>query len=96
MPGIHRDGDSRSCGASTIVSGQSTVYCNGHLAAVDGDAESHGAGNAEPIYGALNVYINGKRIIVAPGDTAYNVDLAGHPPGADDPATASPNVFAYG
>ena len=37
MPAIHRHGDARVCGATTIVSGQSTVRANGELVSVDGD-----------------------------------------------------------
>ena len=57
MPKIHRDTDSRACGAGTVVSGQSTVYANGLLVSVDGDPNNHGAGN---LSAACNeVYVNG-------------------------------------
>lgn len=92
MTGVHRNGDTRFCGASTIVSGQSSVYVNGVLAAVEGDPESHGAGNLISIVGS-SVFIEGKKIIVL-GDTA-TIDNAFHPPGQTDPATVSSSVFAY-
>lgn len=41
---IHRDTDSRTCGATTVVSGQSTVFANNLLVSVDGDPNSHGGG----------------------------------------------------
>ena len=44
MPSVHRDGDGRICGATTIVSGNSTVYANNKLVAVNGDPNSHGGG----------------------------------------------------
>lgn len=61
MPGVHRDGDARICGATTIVSGQSTVFANGKLIAVDGDENSHGGGSL--IASNNNVYINGKLVV---------------------------------
>ena len=44
MPAIHRNTDPRACGATTIVSGQSTVYANDKLISVNGDPNSHGGG----------------------------------------------------
>lgn len=95
MPGNHRNGDSRFCGASTRVTGQSSVFVNGKLWAVDGDPNSHGAGNLVPVYGAKNVYINGKLIIVAVGDIA-KPDNAPHPTGPTNPSQSSGDVFTYG
>lgn len=95
MPGSHRNGDSRFCGAATIVQGQGSVYVNGQLWAVEGDPESHGAGNLIAVYGAKNVYINGKLVIVAIGDTATSDDEF-HPDPPTDPESASGDVFAYG
>lgn len=45
MPPIHRLTDSRICGATTVVVGNSTVYANNLLVAVDKDPNIHGAGN---------------------------------------------------
>lgn len=95
MPGAHRDTDSRFCKAKTTVGGQSTVYVNSLLWAVDGDAETHGGGYLIPVYGAKNVYINGKLIIVAVGDAA-EPDALGHPVPPTDPQQSSGDVFAYG
>ena len=93
MPKAHRETDSRNCGATTIVEGQSTVFNNGKLWAVDFDPNTHGAGNLKPITGH-SVFCEGKEVIVLP-DTCYNCDNADHCPPSDDPATASPDVFAY-
>ena len=41
MPAAHRNGDLRTCGATTSVTGQSTVTVNGKLWAVLGDKDSH-------------------------------------------------------
>ena len=95
MPGAHRDGDSRFCGATTIVQGQGTVTVNGKLWAVEGDPESHIHGNLVAVTGAKNVYINGKLVIVAVGDVAGS-DEEGHPGPPTDPQDSSGDVFAYG
>ena len=68
MVQVHRNGDSRACGATTKVSGQGFVYVDGELWAVDGDPDSHGGGNLSPGRIAA-IYINGKRVIGV-GDTA--------------------------
>jgi hypothetical protein len=54
---VHRNGDSRACGASTTVTGQSTVYVNNKLVAVQNDPNSHGGGG-------LNASINPGTIFV--------------------------------
>lgn len=101
MPGAHRDEDLRYCGGQTKVEGQTNVYVNNKLWAVDGDPEqpgSHGGGPLKPIYGAKNVYINSKLVICAAGDTSYTPDDQGHPPGraGDDPYGHSTDVAVYG
>lgn len=95
MPGAHRHGDSRFCGAHTIVQGQGTVTVNGKLWAVNGDPETHVNGELVAVYGAKNVYIQGKNVIVAVGDVAKS-DKAGHPGPPTDPQGSSGDVFAYG
>lgn len=94
MPGAHRNGDSRFCGASTIVQGQSNVKVNGKLWAVNGDPNSHGGGSLVAVYGARNVKINGKLVICAVGDKAGG-DNKKHPLPPTDPAQASSDVFVY-
>lgn len=97
MPGAHRFNDSRQCGATTIVAGQSTVYVNGKLWSVVGDPNSHGAGNL--ILGGASspatVKINGIPVIVHP-TTPAGPDLALHPIPPTDTASSSGNVNAYG
>lgn len=61
MPAVHRNGDSRICGASTIVAGNSNVFCNSKLVSVDGDPNSHGGGNLQAQNN--NVYVNGKLVV---------------------------------
>jgi uncharacterized Zn-binding protein involved in type VI secretion len=67
MPISHRNGDSRSCGASTIVSGQNFVTIDGQLWSVVGDPDSHGGG--ELINTQNFVTINGIYVILV-GDPA--------------------------
>lgn len=64
---VHRQDDLRSCGATTIVIGQTNVFANGKLISVDFDPNTHGQGNL--IARSKNVFINGK-MIVNVGDTA--------------------------
>lgn len=94
MPGAHRDSDKRFCGARTVVSGQSTVFVNSLLWAVDGDPNTHGGGLLVAKYGKKNIYINKKLIIVAVGDEA-TPDGRGHRTGTTNPLGRSGNVFAY-
>jgi uncharacterized Zn-binding protein involved in type VI secretion len=93
MPKVHRDGDARVCGAVTVVEGQSSVYVNGKLWAVEGDPNSHNEGRL--IASGSSVYINGKKVIVHAPDDA-TADLAGHPPATTKTAEGSGSVYTYG
>lgn len=92
MPAAHRDTDARICGATTIVTGQSTVYVNGLLWAVDGDPNTDGGGNL--IAGSRRVFINGKAVVNHSPDSASADDScpAGAPHCAPATAGGSPNV----
>lgn len=94
MPGAHRDSDTRFCTALTNVVGQTNVYVNGLLWAVEGDPNTHGEGDLIQVYGDRNVYINGKRAICAVGDLA-EPDMALHPAPPTDPLSASTDTFIY-
>jgi hypothetical protein len=91
---VHRDTDPRSCGATTIVSGQSNVYANNLLVSVDGDPNSHGGG--ELAAANNNVFVNNKLVVNNTPETAAPDGLC-PPLGGDhcEPVTASgsPNVF---
>ena len=89
MAAVHRHGDNRSCGATTVVSGQSTVYVEGQLFSVDGDPNSHGSGAL--IASGSTVKINNKPIIIV-GDNASSDTLGHTNPSA---ATGSGTVSAY-
>ena len=59
---IHRDTDSRNCGAKTTVTGQGTVYANKLLVSVNADPNDHGAGD---LTAACNqVFVNGKMVVI--------------------------------
>ena len=61
MPEVHRNGDSRACGASTIAQ-CNNVFTNNKLTSIDGNPNSHGGGSlnaANP-----NVYIGGTLVVI--------------------------------
>jgi uncharacterized Zn-binding protein involved in type VI secretion len=89
---VHRHGDSRYCTATTTVVGQSTVFVNGLLAAVDGDPETHGQGQLVSTSPGT-VFVEGKKLIVV--DDNALADSAPHSPPTTKPSTGSPNVKAY-
>lgn len=100
MPGAHRHDDTRFCGATTIVTGQSTVRVNGRLWAVEGDRDTHcNLGSLNAVYGAGTVKIGNKKFICAVGDTAApdrQACFIRHPAGATNPLGHSFNVIIYG
>jgi uncharacterized Zn-binding protein involved in type VI secretion len=94
MAQIHRNTDSRICGASTVVVGQSTVFANSLLVAVNGDPNTHSGGNL--IAACKNVFINQKMVVNHSPDNAEPDGLCPIPGGPHcAPATASgsPNVY---
>lgn len=97
MPAVHRNTDSRVCGASTVVSGQGTVYANGLLIAVMNDQNTHGGGGLNASVNPGTVFINGKKMVVV-GSSA-SPDALCPPIGAPhcNPKSTggSPDVFAF-
>ena len=96
MAKAHRENDSRTCGARTNVTHQSSVYVNNKLWAVENDPNTHGGGQLN----ALNtgVYIENKKVIVRSDDAdADNLCPSEGGPHCDpDPNEGSDDVFAYG
>lgn len=92
MPQAHRDGDLRACEATTVVVGQSTVFANGKLWAVENDPNTHGGGGLIPT--GHTVFIEGKPVIVHTPDLA-KVDGLDHVGAEDETAQGSDSVFAY-
>ena len=89
MPAVHRHGDARVCGATTIVSGQGTVYANGLLVSVNGDINTHGAGAL--VAGSDNVFAGGKAVVNNTPDAAL-IDTLGHAPALTKTAAGSSDV----
>ena len=89
MPAVHRHGDARVCGATTIVLGQSTVYANGLLVSVNGDINTHGAGAL--VAGSDNVFDGGKAVVNNTPDLAV-IDSLGHGPQLTKTAAGSSDV----
>lgn len=78
MPAIHRQDDSRACGATTIVTGQSTVYAGGKLVSVNGDENTDGGG---ALTAACNNVFAGGMLVVNVGDSAAPDSLCPIPGG---------------
>lgn len=94
MAAIHRHSDPRTCGATTVVTGNSTVFANGLLVAVNGDPNTHGGGDL--IAACRNVFVHGKMVVNHSADNAAPDGLCPIVGGAHcGPATAggSPDVF---
>jgi uncharacterized Zn-binding protein involved in type VI secretion len=87
---VHRQNDARVCGATTVVVGQDSVFANDKLIAVNGDPNTHGAGNL--VAGSNHVFVNGIAVVNNTPDSAAS-DNALHPPTSTKTAAGSPNVF---
>jgi uncharacterized Zn-binding protein involved in type VI secretion len=65
---IHRNGDSRTCGAATVVAGQNTVFANRRLVSVNADPNSHGGGALSAR--CNQVFVNGKMVVIVGNSAA--------------------------
>jgi uncharacterized Zn-binding protein involved in type VI secretion len=95
MPAVHCETHTRACGATTIVTGQSTVRSNNLLWSVQGDPNTDGNGGL--IASGSTVRINNIPIIVI-GDSANPDDLCiplGGPHCNPSAASGSSNVSCY-
>jgi len=94
---IHRQGDSRTCGASTITT-QTTVRANGRFISVNNDPNSHGGGNLRATETVGKVRIGGIAVILSgdPSGPDALCPIPGGPHCAPAAASASPNVRAGG
>lgn len=90
---VHRDTDSRSCGATTDSAQGRNVYVNNLLWSINGDPNSHGSGSL--IADVNEVYIGGI-MTVNVGDSANPDDLCAPVGGshcAPAASSGSDNVF---
>ena len=92
MAAVHRDTDSRSCGASTVTAQAKNVFANGLLISIDGDPNSHGGGALAA--GSKNVFIGGTLVVNHTPDGAAPDALCPVAPPHCAPVTAqgSPDV----
>lgn len=94
---IHREGDARSCGATTKAS-CATVRINGKFISIEGDTNSHGGGALRATQTAGKVRVNGRPVIIL-NDPAAPDKLCPPLGGAHcnpKASSASPNVRAGG
>jgi uncharacterized Zn-binding protein involved in type VI secretion len=74
---IHRHNDSRACGATTLVTGQKTVYANGELVSVDQDPNTHDAGNL--IAACNEVYVKSKKVVIVGNSASADSEKHSNP-----------------
>jgi len=67
---VHRNTDDRKCGATTIVSGQSTVFVNNLLISVNGDENTHGGGAISAA--CNNVFVENKLVARVGNDASQD------------------------
>jgi uncharacterized Zn-binding protein involved in type VI secretion len=92
---IHRQGDSRICGATTVNT-QTTVRANNRFVSIDGDPNTHGGGALIATDTVGKVRINSIPVILL-NDPANPDRLCPIPPHCGpDASSASPNVRAGG
>lgn len=96
MPAVHRDGDLRTCGATTVVSGQATVFINGKLASVHDDPNSHGEGKLTATNNNGSVFVNGKLLVLLDSGALPDLlcQVIGPPHCNPRSSSASSDVFA--
>lgn len=87
MPQVHRHGDSRSCGATTTASNNSSVFVNDQPISVDADPNTHGGGE---LNAACNSVYVGGILVVLNGNSAAPDSLCPLPGGSHcSPAATS-------
>jgi hypothetical protein len=96
MTAAHRNGDLRACAATTVVTGQSTVFVNGKLWAVDQDQNSETGGQLNPA--GTTVKINGKKVVVVNDPASADVNCVPLGGAHCNPyaSAGSGNVTCYG
>ena len=95
---VHRHSDSRSCGATTTVMGQGTVWVNNKLASVQGDGNTHGGGALSASVNDGTVWINNKKVVLKGSGSApdYLCRPKGPPHCSPSATSGSGDVYACG
>lgn len=98
MPGAYLDTFLRFCGATNIVTGQSSFYINGLKASVEGDKNSHNNLGDLVSQSPGTIFIEGKKMIAAVIDGAQpdQIGLITHVTDFPTPQQGSSDFFAYG
>ena len=94
---IHRQGDSRVCGASTVTQ-QNTVRANNRFVSIQGDPNTHGGGNLRATETVGKVRVANIPVILQndPAGPDGLCPIPGGPNCAPSASSASPNVRAGG
>jgi len=94
---VHRHTDSRVCGATTVVVGQSTVIANGLLVSVQGDPNTHGGGALGATVNPGSVIIEGKEMVVVGSSAAPDAlcPIPGGPHCDPKSSSGSDDVLAF-
>ena len=89
---IHRHSDPRVCGATTVVTGNTSVFANDLLVSVNGDPNSHSAGAL--VAGCNHLYVHSALVVNNTPDGSAADALCPIPPHcAPITAGGSTNVF---
>jgi len=92
VPQVHRNGDSRSCGAGTTASNNSRVFVNNRPISVDNDPNTHGGGE---LNAACNKVFVDEVLVVLNGNSAASDSLCPLPGGphcSPSATSGSPDV----
>ena len=97
MPLVHRIGDFRRCGATTVGVASARILVEGLPIATATMINSHGGAPLAPVYGKMNILIGPSKLpLITNADTAIGADAAKHPAALAGPLTGAPRTFAYG
>ena len=94
---VHRNGDSRACGASTTVTGQSTFYVNNKLVAVQNDPNSHGSGGLNASINPGTIFVENIEMVVNGSSAAADAlcPIVGGPHCSPSATSGSDDTFAF-
>lgn len=98
MPfGAHIHGHLRACGATTVVTNQSTVFVNDQLWAVVGDRNTHSLGGPLTNTTGSTIFVENKNVIVHGPDktTGACISPIHLPPDTNQTAQGSGDTFCY-